>query len=67
MVRMDSVLSVNPEDFDCTVQPGVSRKTLNNYLRDTGLWFPVGEYIIFDWLLRVRVLENTSNTQIVRV
>ncbi|MDP6345273.1 MAG: FAD-linked oxidase C-terminal domain-containing protein [Alphaproteobacteria bacterium] len=38
---MDRVLAVNPEDFDCTVQPGVRRKQLNEYIRDTGLFFPV--------------------------
>ena len=42
--RMNKVVEVNDEDFDCTVEPGVSRKFLNEYLRDTGLWFPVGEY-----------------------
>jgi len=39
--EMNQVLEVNPEDFDCTVQAGVRRKQLNNYIRDTGLWFPV--------------------------
>ncbi|XP_064610361.1 probable D-lactate dehydrogenase, mitochondrial [Liolophura sinensis] len=39
--KMDRILSVHPEDFDCTVEAGVLRKTLNNYLRDTGLWFPI--------------------------
>ncbi|VDI59689.1 D-lactate dehydrogenase (cytochrome) [Mytilus galloprovincialis] len=38
---MNEILSVNPEDFDCTVQSGVTRMQLNNYLRDTGLWFPI--------------------------
>jgi len=39
--RMDKVLKVNVEDLDCTVQPGVRRKQLNEYLRDTGLFFPI--------------------------
>ena len=38
---MDKVLSVNPEDFDCTVQAGVTRTALNAYIRDTGLQFPI--------------------------
>lgn len=41
--KMDQVLDLHPEDFDVTVEPGVTRKTLNSSLRDTGLWFPVGE------------------------
>ncbi len=40
---MDQVISVHSEDFDCSVQPGVHRKSINTYLRDTGLWFPIGE------------------------
>lgn len=39
--KMDKVVSVNADDFDCTVEPGVTRKALNAFLRDTGLWFPV--------------------------
>lgn len=39
--RMDKILAVNPEDFDCTVQAGVTRDVLNNYVRDTGLQFPI--------------------------
>ncbi|KAF3854226.1 hypothetical protein F7725_022281, partial [Dissostichus mawsoni] len=35
------VLDLHPEDFDVTVEPGVTRKALNSHLRDTGLWFPV--------------------------
>jgi len=39
--RMDRVLAVNERDLDCVVEPGVSRRKLNDYLRDYGLFFPV--------------------------
>ncbi|XP_039987933.1 probable D-lactate dehydrogenase, mitochondrial isoform X3 [Xiphias gladius] len=39
--NMDQILDLHQEDFDVTVEPGVTRKALNAYLRDTGLWFPV--------------------------
>ncbi len=38
---MDEILAVNATDLDCVVQAGVSRKKLNDYLRDMGLFFPV--------------------------
>ncbi|NXX99440.1 LDHD protein, partial [Centropus bengalensis] len=39
--RMDAITELSLEDFSVAVEPGVTRKALNNYLRDTGLWFPV--------------------------
>lgn len=38
---MNKVLAVNPEDFTATVQAGVTRKQLNQEIRDTGLFFPI--------------------------
>jgi len=39
--QMSRVLRVSSEDLDCTVEAGVTRKQLNEYLRDTGLFFPI--------------------------
>ena len=41
MNAMDRVLSVHEADLDAVVQPGITREALNNYLRDTGLFFPI--------------------------
>ena len=41
MNAMDQVLAVHEADLDAVVQPGVTREALNNYLRDTGLFFPI--------------------------
>lgn len=39
--RMNRILRVGADDFDCTVEAGVTRTALNSWLRDTGLFFPV--------------------------
>jgi D-lactate dehydrogenase (cytochrome) len=39
--RMNKVLAVNAEDLTVTVQPGVTRKQLNEEIKSTGLFFPI--------------------------
>ena len=39
--KMNKVLSVNAADFDCRVQANVTRKQLNEYLREDGVFFPI--------------------------
>ena len=38
---MNQVLAINAEDLTVTVEPGITRKALNEALRDTGLFFPI--------------------------
>jgi len=39
--RMNRVLSIDADDLTVTVQPGITRKQLNEAIRDTGLFFPI--------------------------
>jgi D-lactate dehydrogenase (cytochrome) len=41
LMNMNQVLRVSAEDLDTTVQARVTRKQLNDYIRDQGLFFPI--------------------------
>ncbi len=38
---MNRLLAVHAEDLDCVIEPGITRKALNEQLRDSGLFFPI--------------------------
>jgi D-lactate dehydrogenase (cytochrome) len=38
---MNKVLAVHAEDLDCVIEPGITRKALNEQLRDQGVFFPI--------------------------
>ncbi len=39
--KMNKILTVNAEDFDCRVQACVTKEQLNEYLREDGVFFPI--------------------------
>ena len=39
--KMNKILNVNIEDFDCRVQACVTKEQLNDYLREDGVFFPI--------------------------
>jgi D-lactate dehydrogenase (cytochrome) len=39
--QMNQVLAVHEQDLDAVVQAGVTRKQLNEYIKHTGLFFPI--------------------------
>ncbi len=41
LTGLDKILDVRPQDMDVCVQAGVTRKQLNAFIRDKGLFFPI--------------------------
>ncbi len=41
LTGLDRIRAVHDEDMTCFIEPGVTRKRLNEELRDTGLFFPI--------------------------
>ena len=41
LTGLDRIRTVHDEDMTCFIEPGVTRKRLNEELRDTGLFFPI--------------------------
>lgn len=41
LTRMTRVLRLSQEDLDVTIEAGITRKTLDSHLRNTGLMFPI--------------------------
>jgi D-lactate dehydrogenase (cytochrome) len=62
--RMNRLLAVRPEDFLCVVEPGLTRRALNESLKGTGLFFPVDPGA--DASLGGMAATNASGTTTVR-
>lgn len=41
LTMMDRLVALNNDDLDCVVEAGLTRKTLNTLIRDSGLFFPL--------------------------
>ena len=39
--RMNNIVEIHQDDFQAVVQPGVTRRQLNDYLKGSGLFFPI--------------------------
>ena len=46
MSKMDAITDYHLEDFDVKVQPGVTRESLNHYIRNDGMKFLYYIYVV---------------------
>jgi FAD/FMN-containing dehydrogenase len=60
---MRQILSVNVDDLDCVVQPGITYDELNEALREYGLFFPMVPFSLHS-IQKFQKSENNSNKNI---
>ena len=44
--KLKNILEYHPEDFDVKIQPGITRQSLDHFLKSDGLWFPIDPGIL---------------------
>ena len=61
MSKMDAITDYHLEDFDVKVQPGVTRESLNHYIRNDGMKISV-LYFILGYLPGIKKSDTRKKT-----